>query len=110
MAKTKINPKDTYMPLSEAKVWETDQNSAGALNFFISHPNAIRSTVNLFFVVPLVLLIRKVCILIYCFLKKEVISMYWFVAQQQSSAFRRQKDDLFYLKFSAESNGFSLNF
>ena len=36
--------------------------------------------------------------------------MYWFVAQQQSSAFRRQKDDLFYLKFSAESNEFSLSF
>ena len=34
--------------------------------------------------------------------------MYWFAAQQQTSTFRRQKIDPFYLKFRAELNEFVL--
>ena len=36
--------------------------------------------------------------------------LYWFAAQQQTSRSRRQKFDLFYLKFSAEFNELSLKF
>ena len=39
----------------------------------------------------------------------EVISLFWFAAQQQTSAFRRQKFGLFYPKFGAEFNESSLN-
>ena len=40
----------------------------------------------------------------------QAILQYWFAAQQQASTFRRQKFDLFYLKFSAEFNELSLSF
>ena len=38
--------------------------------------------------------------------KRQVLSPYWFAAQQQISIFRRQKIDPFYLKFKAELNEF----
>ena len=38
----------------------------------------------------------------------QEISLYWFVAQQQTSTFRRQNFSLFYLKFSADFNELSL--
>ena len=38
--------------------------------------------------------------------KWQVVSLYWFAAQQQTSTFRRQKIDSFYLKFKAELNEF----
>ena len=47
-----------------------------------------------------------------CFIiveNKKVISLYRFAAQQQTSACRQQKFDLFYQKFSAELNDFTLN-
>ena len=34
----------------------------------------------------------------------QAILMYWFAAQQQTSKFRLQKFELFYLKFSSEFN------
>ena len=34
----------------------------------------------------------------------KLILLHWFNAQQQTSTFRRQKSDSFYLKFSAEWN------
>ena len=36
------------------------------------------------------------------------MSLYWFAAQQQTSTVRPQKYNLFYVKFSAQSNGFGL--
>ena len=44
------------------------------------------------------------------FEKTQAISLYWFAAQQQISTSRRQKFDVFYSKFSAEFNEFSLKF
>ena len=38
------------------------------------------------------------------------LSLHWFAAQQQTSTVRRQKYGCFCVKFSAESNGFSLFF
>ena len=38
------------------------------------------------------------------------VSLYWFAAQQQTSTVRPQKYGCFYVKFSAESNGFGLFF
>ena len=38
------------------------------------------------------------------------ISLYWFAAQKQTSTLRPRKYDCFYVKFSAESNGFGLFF
>ena len=40
----------------------------------------------------------------------QAISLYWFAAQQQTSTSRRQKNDLFDPKFSAEFNELSLKF
>ena len=38
----------------------------------------------------------------------QVISLYWFVAQQQTSALTRQKFGFFYAKFSAKFNEISI--
>ena len=38
--------------------------------------------------------------------KRQLLSPYWFAAQQQASTFGRQKLDPFYLKFRAELNEF----
>ena len=38
----------------------------------------------------------------------QAILCYWFAAQQQTSTFRRQKFNLFYVEFSAEFNENSL--
>ena len=38
----------------------------------------------------------------------QVISLYWFAAQQQASTLRRQKTGLLYVKFNAEINELSL--
>ena len=40
----------------------------------------------------------------------QVISLYWFAAQQQASTLRRQKTGLLYVKFNAEINELSLFF
>ena len=40
----------------------------------------------------------------------QAILMHWFVAQQQTSIFRRHKVALIYVKFSAELYGLSPNF
>ena len=40
----------------------------------------------------------------------QAISLYWFAAQQQTSALRRQKIGLLYVKLSAEFNEPSLYF
>ena len=40
----------------------------------------------------------------------QTISLYWFLAQQQTSTLRRQKIDLFYVKLNAEFNEVSLFF
>ena len=37
------------------------------------------------------------------------ISLYWFAAHQETSTVRPQKCGLFYVKFSAQSNGFGLS-
>ena len=42
------------------------------------------------------------------FEKMQVVSLYWFAAQQQTSTSRRQKFDLFDLKFSTEFSELSL--
>ena len=38
--------------------------------------------------------------------KKQGLSLYWFTVQQQTSGFRRQDLEPFYLKFRAEVNEF----
>ena len=38
--------------------------------------------------------------------KRQVVSLYWFAAQQQASAFRRQKIHPFYVKFRDKWNEF----
>ena len=40
--------------------------------------------------------------------KTQHISSYWFVVQQKTSTFRRHEFDLFYSKFSPESNKLSV--
>ena len=52
-------------------------------------------------------LVRALCFNI--FENLNLISLYWFAAQQQTNAFRRQKVGLFYPEFSAEFNELSLN-
>ena len=44
------------------------------------------------------------------FEKTQVVSLYWFAAQHQTSTSRRQKFDLLDLKFSTEFNELSLKF